>query len=134
MMARGDGFAWQATSRAMGEVGFSIKDCYITALLKRPKSGKTISQDEIDLYAPYLKQEIDLLKPPVIVPLGATVLRWLLPDFKGKASDAAGKVVYHKDLDANIVVGFNPGEIYHDPDKQDALNDVFQAAMSLTSI
>lgn len=133
-MARGDGFAWQAASKSMGEVGFSIRDCYVTALLKRPKAGKVITADEIALYEPYLRQEIDLLKPPVIVALGSTALRWFLPDFKGKASEAAGKIVYLKEFDANLVVGFSPGEIWHDPDKQETLNEVFASAMRLTTI
>jgi DNA polymerase III subunit alpha len=132
IMGRGDGFAWEKTKQAMGEVGFSIKDLYITALLKRPKAGRSISPDEIDLHAPFLKEEIDLLKPPIIVTLGSNITRWFFPDLKGKASDAAGKIIYHKELDANVVIGFSPGEIWHDPDKQTKLDETMRAAMSLT--
>jgi DNA polymerase-3 subunit alpha len=132
-MARGDGFAWQATAKSMGEVGFSVKDLYITALLKRPKASKTISSEEIDLYSVFLREEIDLLKPPVIVTLGAAITRWFLPDLKGKVSDHAGEIIYSKDFDANIVVGFNPGEIYFSPEKQEALTSVFAAANGLVS-
>jgi DNA polymerase III subunit alpha len=37
----------------------------------------------------------------------------------------AGKVIYSKKYDANVVIGFSPGEIYHDPDKQQNMNEVF---------
>jgi DNA polymerase III subunit alpha len=134
VMGRGSAFAWEATVRSINEVGFSINDLYITALLKRPKSGKSIDPDEIRLYEPYLKEEIQLLKPPTIVALGSNITRWFFPDLKGKASDQAGKVVYHKGFDANVIIGFSPGEIWHDPDKQSKLDEVFAAAMSLTSI
>jgi len=133
-MGRGEGFGWQATSEAFGECGFSVKDLYVTALLKRPKGGKTIDPDEIALYAPYLQEEIDLLKPPIIISLGSTISRWFFPDLKGKIAEHAGKVMYHKALDANVVIGFSPGEIYFAPEKQAALNEVFLAAMSLTSL
>jgi DNA polymerase-3 subunit alpha len=49
----------------------------------------------------------------------------------GKASDAAGKVVYSKTLDANLVIGFNPGELYYQPEKQEQLNAVFATVVDL---
>ncbi|MCP1540013.1 DNA polymerase III subunit alpha [Methylorubrum extorquens] len=108
-------------------------DAYWTGLLKRPKAGKQITAAEIATYAPYLQREIELLKPPVIVLLGSTVLRQFIPDFKGKASEAAGEVVYHKELDANLVIGFSPGEIFHDSSKQAKLNEVFEVASTLAN-
>ncbi|OCP22014.1 MULTISPECIES: DNA polymerase III subunit alpha [unclassified Ensifer] len=107
------------------------KTFYWTAMLKRPKSGKMISMDEIRMYLPYLEREIDILKPPIIVLLGSTIVRHFLPDFKGKASDVAGKIVYHKELDANLVIGFNPGEIYYAPEKQELMETVFASVVDL---
>lgn len=116
---------------ALAEHDLTAKDVYWTALVKRSKMDKQISPDEIATYLPYLKQELDLLKPPVIVLLGSGVVRHFFPDFKGKASEAAGKVVYSKDLDANIVIGFNPGEIFFSPEKQSDLVNVFHAVVDL---
>lgn len=116
---------------ALKEADLSRADGYWTALLKRTKSGKIISQDEISAYAPYLARELDIIKPPVIVLMGSTIVRQFIPDFKGKASDSAGKVIYSAALDANIVIGFSPGEIYYDPDKQASLNEVFSKVSSL---
>jgi len=130
-MTMGDGFSWQATCEALHEAGLSTKDAYWTALIKRPKEGKQVSPEEIKTYAPYLHREIEILKPPVIVMLGSATVRHFIPDFKGKASDAAGKVIYSEKLDANLIVGFSPGEVYHDPDKQIPLNEVFATAASL---
>jgi DNA polymerase-3 subunit alpha len=39
-------------------------------------------------------------------------------------------VIYSKRYDANFVIGFNPGEIYHDPDKQVLMDEVFATIAS----
>lgn len=131
-MAWGESFG--NVAEALYQAGFKINDGYWTALIKRPKAGKQVSPDEITTYGVYLKQEIETLKPPVIVLMGSTTVRHFLPDFKGKASDSAGKVVYSKDLDANLIIGFSPGEIYHDSSKQTAMNEVFGVVASLTEV
>ena len=122
---------WDWIGQALREHDLCRNDGYWTGLIKRPKEGKTVSPAEVTDWAPYLKKELELLKPPVIVLLGSTVVRHFIPDFKGKASDVAGKVIYSQALDANVVIGFNPGEIYHDPDKQTALNEVFGQVASI---
>jgi len=106
-------------------------DGYWTALIKRCKEGKQVSPKEVETYLPYLMQEIEVLKPPVIVLLGSTTVRQFIPDFKGKASEAAGQVTYSKQYDANLVVGFSPGEIWHSAEKQDDMNAVFASVASL---
>lgn len=128
-MAVGDSF--KSVEKALEQAGLTKADVYWTSLLKRPKEGKAITKTELDNYEPYLKKEIELLKPPAIVLLGSQVVRQFIPDFKGKASDAAGKIVYSKELDANLIIGFAPGEIYYDGDKQEVLNGVFVEAATL---
>jgi DNA polymerase-3 subunit alpha len=128
-MAWGDSFG--TTLVALAEAGLNRGDAYWTALIKRPKSGKQVSAQEIEAYLPYLRMEIDLIKPPVIVLMGSAIVRHFMPDLKGKASDAAGKIVYNKELDANMIIGFNPGEIFYDPDKQIPLNEVFAQVATL---
>jgi len=115
----------EAVAQALNEAGLTLADIYWTALLKRPKRDSVITASEIALYQPYLEHEIELLQPLVIVLLGSQVVRHFIPDFKGKASDQAGHVVYNAKYDCNLVIGFSPGEIYHDSDKQTNMNDVF---------
>ncbi|MGV1754793.1 DNA polymerase III subunit alpha [Agrobacterium sp. CG674] len=132
----GQGFLGHSMScisviEAMSEVGLGRDNAYWTSLIKRPKRGKQVSPDEIATYAPYLEREIEILKPAIIVLLGSMSVRHFLPDLKGKASDSAGKVVYSKKYDANLIIGFSPGEIYHDPDKQVNMNEVFGSVADL---
>lgn len=116
---------------ALAENNLDRADCYWTALIKRPKRDKQVTPEETAIYLPYLMREIEILKPTVIVLIGSIAVRTFLPDLKGKASDSAGKVVYSKEMDANIVIGFNPGEIYFSPEKQANMNDVFASVASL---
>ncbi|WP_062120196.1 DNA polymerase III subunit alpha [Aureimonas sp. AU40] len=106
-------------------------DVYWTGLIKRPKEGKQVSPEEIARYMPFLRQEIELLKPPVIALVGSQAVRTFMPDFKGKASDVAGKVVYSKEFDCNFVIGFNPGEIFFAPEKADEMDKVFASVRKL---
>lgn len=122
-----------AVVEAMDEVGLTMQDVYWTALIKRPKRERQVTADEISIYKPYLDDEIKVLEPTVIVLLGSQVTRTMIPNFKGKASDAAGSVIYFKELDANVVVGFSPGEIYHAPEKQENMNKVFASVAELLS-
>jgi DNA polymerase-3 subunit alpha len=120
-------------ANAMNDADMSIADVYWTSVVKRPKSGKQVTAEQVAAYKPYLLREIEMLKPTVIVLLGSQAVRSLLPNFKGKASESAGEVIYFNDLDANVVLGFNPGEVYFDPTKQDQMNKIFNVAKELIS-
>lgn len=121
----------QAVYEALETHGIDKSLVYWTSLVKRPKADKQISSEEIKTYLPYLEREIEITNPPVIILLGTGVVRHFLPDLKGKAFDSAGKVIYSKEFDANLVVGFNIGELYYAPEKQEQLNDVFARVVEL---
>ena len=116
---------------ALKSAGLAMGDCYFTTYLKRPKEGKTASNDEILLSKPYFTKEMELLKPPVIVALGSFVARELCPDERGGIQDMNGKVVFDKARDASVVMAISPGMIFHEPAKQTLLNDAFARAAEL---
>ncbi len=120
-----------AVLQALEEAGLSGSQVYWTSLIKRPKRGSMITPEEVERYAPYLAEEIRILAPPVIVLLGTMSVRHFIPDLRGKVYDVAGKVVYNRDLDANLVIGFSPGEIFYSPDKQSQLDLVFATVAEL---
>lgn len=117
--------SFQSIATALSEAGLARADAYWTGMLKTPKSGKEISTDELREFLPYLDRELEVLKPTVVLLLGNNVARHFIKDLKGAVVDHAGKVVYDKERDCNLVVGFNPGQIWFDPDKQEVLNAVF---------
>jgi len=110
---------------ALKEAGLSEQDGYFTSLVKagKPREQKTLTNEQINGCLPYLKQELEILKPPVIVLMGSNVVRALLPGLKGGA-DLVGKVVYSQDLDASFVLGFNPAQILFDPSKVQLLHTI----------
>ena len=125
--------SYSAVVEAMTDADLTMADVYWTSLIKRPKSGRQVSGDEIAAYKPYFERELAILKPTVIVLLGSQAERSMIPTLKGKASDVAGEVMYFSDLDANVVIGFNPGEIWHAPEKQENMNKVFAVVKELLS-
>lgn len=106
---------------------------YYTTLCKAPKKDKKLSAEELRNWMPILKKEIEVIQPPIIVAMGPEVARMLVSDIKGPWSDYAGKVIYNKELDANVVMGITPGMIYIDASKTEVLNKVFEVTEELMS-
>lgn len=69
-----------AVLKALDGAGLTKNDVYWTSLLKRPKMSTRIEPNEVQMYSSYLEQEIDLLRPPIIVFLGSNVTRHFIPN------------------------------------------------------
>jgi len=127
----GDGKSAQYVRVAMAEADLQKSDVYWTGILKRLKDGKMISTSELRTYAPFINRELEVIRPPVIVTLGATATRHILPDLKGPVNDLIGQTMFSEKLDATVVIGFNPAQIFHNPDMADKLVEVFETAYQL---
>jgi DNA polymerase-3 subunit alpha len=129
MFSKGRSFEYLNEALMMNKL--SRHSAYWTGLLKKIKDDKIISPAEINTYAPFLAQEIDLLKPPLIVTLGSAAARYFIPDLKGSIMDHVGKTVFLKNLDATLVIGFNPAMIHFEPSRMDDLARVFAVAKEI---
>jgi uracil-DNA glycosylase family 4 len=109
------------------DVGLKAGDGYYTTLVKsaKPREQKALTNAQINACKGYLAQEIDILKPPVIIAMGSNSIRYFAPDMKGNAAELAGKAIYRADLDATIIFGLNPGMLFHDPSKINLVQAVF---------
>jgi DNA polymerase-3 subunit alpha len=118
---------------ALKDAGLSANDGYFTSLVKSPKAKgeKTLSNDSINACSTYLKREIELLKPPIIVAMGSNSIRYFAPGLKGPGSDLLGKVIFDPKLDASIVFGLNPAQIVYDPSKVKILQTVCEKIAEL---
>jgi DNA polymerase III subunit alpha len=128
------GKTFEQTSQALYANGLSREHAYWTTLVRRVKEAKVISPDEIKAYQHFLAEEIDILKPPVIVTLGSASARAFLPDLKGSIMDHAGRTVFSPKLDAMIVIGFNPQMCHFDADKLPLLQEVFRKVTEIIEI
>lgn len=115
---------------AMQQAGIKPNQGYYTSLVKSPKVGKFLSNEQINGCISNIEREIEVLKPAIIVLLGSSAIKHFLPAEK-KPREVMGKVIYSKELDANIVVGMNPSIIWFSEEKQDDLNAIFQTVSEI---
>lgn len=69
--------------KILTEGGLQPEELYIANIVKaRPPENRDPSLDEIEAYRPFLEQEIDIIKPILIVTLGRFSMAAFLPDAK----------------------------------------------------
>ena len=72
------GAAGQLLDKMILAMGFKREDVYIANIVKcRPPNNRNPEEDEATLCLPYLKRQIELVSPKVIVVLGAVPMLWL---------------------------------------------------------
>ena len=111
--------------------GMTPNDGYYTSLVKSPKDGKMLANEQINGCSEYLKREIALLKPPVILALGSNAIRFFCPGVKGAPGELVGKSVYDPKIDATIVFGLNPAQVLFDGSKVKPLEDACRKVAEL---
>jgi DNA polymerase-3 subunit alpha len=123
-----EGKASEAVKAALKDVGLRASDGYYTSLVKvsKPKEQKALTNEQIIGCSKYLEQEIEILKPPIIIAMGSNAVRWFAPGIKGTPADLAGKVIYRADLDATVIFGIHPGSVFHDPSKVRLIENTFE--------
>ncbi|MEW6730349.1 MAG: uracil-DNA glycosylase [Acidobacteriota bacterium] len=78
------GRAGQLLDKIIEAIGLKREDVYITNVVKcRPPGNRKPEKDEIEACEPFLFREIEVIKPKVIVALGATPLFSLLRSKEG---------------------------------------------------
>lgn len=120
---------------ALNDAGLSANDGYFTALVKAPKPAgeKMLSNESIIACSEYLKQEIEILKPPVIIAMGSNAIRYFAPGVKGSPAELAGKVIFDPKLDASVIFGLNPAQVSFDPSKGKLLLNIAEKIAELVT-
>ncbi len=74
------GRAGQLLRKNIRNLGWKEGDVYITNIVKRrPPENRDPDEEEIKKYKPYLKRQIDIINPKIIVPLGRFSMNYFLP-------------------------------------------------------
>ena len=77
------GLAGQLLDKLLSEVNWPRESVYITNIVKRrPPENRDPLPEELAVYAPYLKKQIDILQPKIIATLGRFSMNYFLPDAK----------------------------------------------------
>jgi uracil-DNA glycosylase family 4 len=93
------GNAGRVLDELLESIDVERKDVYITNVVKdRPPDNRDPTAGEIELYAPFLLRQIEIIQPDVIVTLGRFAMDFILeqfnlPEKKQKISDLHGKVL-----------------------------------------
>lgn len=73
------GAAGQLLNRLLSEIGLQREDVWITnVILCRPPGNRDPQPDEVETCTPYLRKQIELVDPKVIVTLGNFATRFML--------------------------------------------------------
>lgn len=119
------GRAGQLLNKILEAVGLKREDVYICNILKcRPPGNRNPMPDEINKCEPYLKYQLELIKPLIIIALGRIAAETLLKS-KQPLLKLRGKV--HSFNGMNLMVTFHPAALLRNPQwKRPAWEDMQQ--------
>ncbi len=121
------GRAGQLLNNMIGAMGLKREEVYIANVVKcRPPGNRTPEPEEANTCSPFLFRQIDVVKPEVIVALGATAATYLL----GQRQPLAGlRGRVHSFRGTKLIVTYHPAYLLRDPrQKKEAWADL-QIAM-----
>lgn len=76
------GASGRVLNELLGTIGLAREDVYITNVVKdRPPDNRDPKPAEIELYAPFLSEQIELIQPQVIATLGRFAMEFVLTFF-----------------------------------------------------
>ena len=107
------GRAGQLLTKIIEAIGLQREDVYIANVIKcRPPQNRNPEQDEVDTCEPFLFQQIDVIKPTVIVALGTFAARALLRTLD-PISRLRGRVFGYRG--AKLIPTFHPAYLLRNP-------------------
>ncbi len=121
------GKAGQLLNNMISAMGLKREEVYIANVVKcRPPQNRTPEPDEANTCSPFLFQQIDAIRPEVLVALGATAATYLL----GQRQPLAGlRGRVHTWRGSKLIVTYHPAFLLRDPrQKKEAWADL-QIAM-----
>ena len=121
------GRAGQLLNNMIGAMGLKREQVYIANVVKcRPPQNRTPEPEEANTCSPFLFRQIDVIRPEVIVALGATAATYLL----GQRQPLAGlRGRVHSFRGTKLIVTYHPAFLLRDPrQKKEAWADL-QIAM-----
>ena len=118
------GLAGKLLTRMSGAMGFRREDVFIANVVKcRPPGNRNPHPDEMATCMPYLEEQIKILKPKVIVALGAIALKGLLDKERLSITGLRGRGHQFNGID--LMPTFHPAYLLRNPDaKRDVWNDL----------
>ncbi len=119
------GPAGRILNKILDEVGIRRDDIYITGVVKcRPPKNRLPKREEVTACNPFLEEQIELIKPKLIVCLGSLAAKTLI-DPKLKITEARGRWVEKEGI--KIMPTYHPASVFHDQEKMDSIREDFRS-------
>jgi len=119
------GPAGQLLNRILSAAGFAREEVYITnVVMCRPPDNRVPAPAEVEACFPFLARKIELIRPEVIVSLGATSLQALLGT-NARITRLRGKWLEYRGI--ALMPTFHPAALLRDPSKKRPVWEDFQA-------
>ena len=107
------GRAGQLLTKIIEAIGLAREDVYIANVIKcRPPQNRNPEPDEIETCEPFLFQQVDIIKPKVIVTLGTFATRALLRTLD-PISRLRGRIFEYRG--AKLIPTFHPAYLLRNP-------------------
>lgn len=107
------GRAGQLLNRILKAINFEREDVYIANILKcRPPNNRDPQPAEIESCEPYLKKQIDIIKPDIILALGRISAQTLLRT-NSSLKDLRQKIHFYQNI--KFLVTYHPAALLRNP-------------------
>ena len=104
--------------RLLGHIGWTREDVFITNVVKcRPPGNRDPEPDEIDACAPYLRRQLEVLDPAVVVTLGRYSMATFMPGVRITAAHGTTRLVDPATgaRDATVYAMYHPAYALRNP-------------------
>jgi len=117
------GRAGQLLNNMIAAMGLKRSDVYIANVVKcRPPGNRTPEKDECETCGPFLLRQIEVIRPKVIVALGAVAAKYLLA-INDSMANLRGR--WYEFKGSKLVVTYHPAYLLRDPrQKKEAWKDL----------
>jgi len=110
------GAAGQLLDKMIAAIGMKREDVYIANIVKcRPPGNRVPKEEEAQTCLPYLRRQVYLVKPKIIVCLGATALKYVI-DPEARITKVRGQWVERKGY--WLIPTYHPAALLRDPAKK----------------
>ncbi len=126
------GRAGKLLTAMIAAVGFDRDQVYIANVVKcRPPNNRDPLTDEASACSSYLRRQIEIIKPKVIVALGRVSAQLLL-DTEVSLGGLRGRPQKYLDTDIDVVVTYHPAYLLRKPtEKRKSWDDLWRARLIL---
>ncbi len=127
------GAAGRLLDQMLASVGLRRDQIYITNILKdRPPENRAPQKEEIKLYTPFLRRQINIIQPRVIVTLGRFAMEFILQEFNMPQKGQSITELHGQPLPATAPYGpisviplFHPAVAFYRRDQKEILENDF---------